>query len=74
MNTRTRTIITDGRQEAGPFESEEAAQNVILHPFSSVLSIEHRADGWYTVYVITTTTSTTTLCPEHGIVNPRRAR
>ena len=61
MNTKTRTVITDGRQEAGPFESEEAAWSAMLHPFSSILSVEHRTDGWYTVYVITTTTSTTTL-------------
>lgn len=73
MNTKTRTAITDGCQEAGPFESEEAAW-LVVYPFSCILSVEHRIDGWYTVYVITTTISTTMLCLEHGIVNPRGTR
>jgi len=67
MNTKTQTTVTDGLQEAGPFESEEAAWSAILHPFSCVLSVECRTDGWYTVYIITTTTTTTTLCPDHGL-------
>ena len=74
MNAKTQTVITDGYQEVGPFESEEAAWDATVHRFSYIINVERRADGWYKVYMVTTTTSTTTLCPEHGIVNLRRAR
>lgn len=79
MNVKTHTNVTEGYPEVGPFESEEAAWTGALRPIdqpgasiATVLSVERRADGWYKVYAISTTTSTTMLCPGHGIVNPRR--
>lgn len=74
MNTETQTSVTEGYPEVGPFESEEAAWDATLPPFSFVRKIERRADGWYKVYTITTTTTTTTLCLEHGIVTLMRIK
>jgi hypothetical protein len=59
MNTKTHTKTTEGYPEAGPFETESEAMGAFVPPLKdTVLSVEHRDDGWYRTYMVNSTTST----------------
>jgi len=60
----TTSIIIAGYPEVGPFESEAAACAAALKPRdepfaagATILSVRHRADGWYKIYAISTTST-----------------
>ena len=58
MNVKTQTITTEGYPEAGPFETQSEAMGAFVPPLkNTVLSVEHRDDGWYRTYMVGSTTS-----------------
>ena len=58
MNVKTQTITTEGYPEAGPFETEGEAMGAFVPLLgNTVLSVEHRDDGWYRTYIVSSTTS-----------------
>lgn len=57
-NIETRTTVTVGYPEAGPFETKDEAMRAFVQPLGFfVLSVEHRDDGWYRTYIVSSTSS-----------------